>query len=198
MDEWEEWQTAWQEPAPAEATQTDPTVLLDRVRKHDQKNRRQLFIGALGNVATLGALGFIWYQFPFHAPIGWIGAGLVVLSLLLTFPYFNILAKAPVHSGPGLGGAAYVRSRIEALTRRKSIAKVFIPIYALLLTTGINCVYAELLSTANLVTQLLAHGLTTLTMIGIFLWGLRNYMKKFEKEVSPLITELKQLLSEFS
>jgi hypothetical protein len=87
----------------------------------------------------------------------------------------------------------YIWVAIKKLKYRKFLMICVMPIYGLLLITGINLVYIDVISDLTITLRWVIHLGLSFLMAGFFFLTIRKKFKKERREIDPLIKELQTI-----
>ena len=88
----------------------------------------------------------------------------------------------------------YLKSQIAKLGYRYQIAKKYMYIYAVLLVLALNISYYVLLEPLNTLTRIGIHLVLTLSIAGFMHWQMRRKVRKYDRELLPIIQQMEEML----
>jgi hypothetical protein len=188
---------AWQEQRPAGlAAWERPDAwedLLTGLRGYEHRvlgiNTVKMIAGAILLLFTMGVL------LPKYASsrlvIGgasWIAVSFTVFAVMYWRRQFRARSLAFERSTFDL-----IQSARQGLERERSFFRRFMPLLGLILISGLQIVYLDLLRDDPWPTRLLLHGVSVVALAAALAGGLRFRERRFKREMQPLLDQLDSL-----
>ena len=187
-DELDKWKGLYQQ---KKANEIDIHSLIEGFNKIEKKQRRERIFLTIVFPITIYLLIQVMPSIsnPYYL------SAVVLMSFamlfLLAMTYKNRVSK--IDMTQKFNNKDFIENQISALKHRILITSKYMWIYAIILVAGINVGYIEALHYFSWPVRILGHvGVSGMMLVG-FYFGVKNKLKKYDKEVVPLIQQLESL-----
>lgn len=190
-NELKEWQDLWQD---QKLTHPDARDVIQRLAKVDRRDKIERWILVLVFPLTIFLLFSVlpnWDSIYYLIGISLMAIGMLMIIYLNFKNKFDKMPDVAV-----LNSKSFLKSQIEKLNAKIRITSKYMWVYAFFILAGINVAYLEALSPLSIPIRLAMHFFVTIPMIIGMYFGIKGRMKKYEKDVKPLIRDLRILESE--
>ena len=172
--------------------------LSSRLDEFQQIQRKTRLNNVICSILFVCSIIFLWCVVYFMQEASWwVYSGILVLSVEMVlgtgFAWYRTSLKKADHLR--VDSYSYITKAIKKLLYRKVFLRYIIPVYSLMLLTGINMVYVDVLSDFSITWQLMIHfgvSLAIVFFVGIEFW---KRLKKQRNEIDPMIIDL-QIIKE--
>lgn len=165
----------------------------DLMKPIEALQRTTVFGSLLLSVVFAGmfvGMGFLYKKLGGESWAFDLGLGLVFLDLLVALGFSWSTVISWRNKNFNLANQDFVGKVIRSLRRRKLLMRVVIPIYSLVLVTGIHLVYLHSLHMLPLNKRILIHVVMTLFVLAIYLLSRYIHIQKKKKTEYPLLARL--------
>jgi membrane protein YdbS with pleckstrin-like domain len=185
----EDIQKLWQAQKPIDF---DINSLMEGLRKTEVKQRREMIFMMLITPLTIG---FLFWSMPWRESIG-IAISLYIIAFAMIW-VLGLTLRSKVRkndSSERFSNSDYLKAQIKKLNFRYEIARKHMYAYTFLLILALNISYYILLEPLNAITRVGIHLALTLAILGFMHWQIKRKVKKYDKELKPMIEQMKGML----
>ena len=182
-----------QKPGSSAKQEVDPTSLLNSFENVQHKTKKENIILSITLSLTIA---FLWGMVYFLGNTSWwVYTGVIIMTVEMIATaafawYRNSLKKwGNVQSD----SYNHILAAIKKLKYRKFLMIYVLPVYAILLITGINLVYIDVIGDMSLILRWVIHLGVSVLMGGFFFYELNRRLKKERREIDPMIEELQAI-----
>ena len=182
-----------QKPGSSAKQEIDPTSLLNSFEKVQHKTKKENIILSITLSLTIA---FLWGMVYFLGNTSWwVYTGVIIMTVEMIATaafawYRNSLKKwGNVQSN----SYNYILAAIKKLKYRKFLMIYVMPMYGLLLITGINLVYIDVISELSSTLRWVIHLSVSGILAVFFIVQIARRLKKERREIDPLIEELQAM-----
>ncbi len=181
----------WQNQRPVEF---ELTKLVKGLRETASKQQRER-IAML--IITPVTIGFLFYTMPFRESRAILISLCLIAVAMLWVVWLTFSSRLrPVDSSEQFANKDYLEIQIQKLTYRYKIARKHMYGYAFLLAVALNISYFVLLEPLHWLIRVGIHLVLTCSIFAFMHWSIRRRVKKYDKELKPMITSLENILKE--
>ena len=185
----EDMQKLWQAQKPVDF---DFDSLISGLKKTEAKQKKEV-ISML--IITPLTIGFLFWSMPWRESLG------IEISLyIIAFAMIWVLAMAlrskigKNDSSERLSNSDYLKSQIKKLNFRYEIARKYMYGYTFLLLLALNSCYYILLEPLSAISRIGIHLALTLVVGGFMHWQVKKKVRKYDKELKPMIEQMEGML----
>ncbi|MFC5623231.1 hypothetical protein [Algoriphagus winogradskyi] len=185
----EDIQKLWQAQKPIDF---DINSLMEGLRKTEVKQRREMIFMMLITPLTIG---FLFWSMPWRESIG-IAISLYIIAFAMIW-VLGLTLRSKVRkndSSERFSNSDYLKAHIKKLNFRYEIARKHMYAYTFLLILALNISYYILLEPLNVISRVGIHLTLTLAILGFMHWQIKRKVKKYDKELKPMIEQMKGML----
>lgn len=187
-DELDKWKGLYQQ---KKANEIDIHSLIGGFNKIEKKQRRERIFLTIVFPITIYLLIQVMPSISNPYYLGAVVLMSFAMLFLLAMTYKNRVSK--IDMTQKFNNKDFIENQISALKHRILITSKYMWIYAIILVAGINVGYIEALHYFSWPVRILGHvGVSGMMLVG-FYFGVKNKLKKYDKEVVPLIQQLESL-----
>jgi uncharacterized protein YacL len=168
----------------------------DRIDRFQRKIRRENIWVTLCFLATSAVLGFIWYWYEWQQLYTSLGILLIILAMGGSLYFFFQRVMEKRHRDLGQNSRAFIREAVQSLQQQRMMIKRIIPIYALMLISGLNLVYLDILNSLSLHLRLIIHIMLTAILAVFFYFSRKHRLSKFNQTYGRDLELLQSVLRE--
>lgn len=185
----EDMQKLWQAQKPVEF---DLTGLISGLKKTEAKQKREL-ISML--IITPLTIGFLFWSMPWKESRG-IDISLYIIAFAMIWLLVMALRSkvSKNDSSERFSNEDYLKTQIKKLNFRYEIAKKYMHGYTFLLLLALNICYYILLEPLSAISRIGIHLALTLIVGGFMFWQIKKKVRKYDKELKPLIHQMEGML----
>lgn len=170
--------------------------LSSRLDEYHQIQRKTRLNNVICSILFGCSIIFLWCVVYFMQEASWwVYSGILVLSVEMVlgsgFAWYRTSLKKADHIQ--VDSYTYITKAIQKLRYRKLFSRYIIPLYSLLLVTGINLVYVDVLSDYSMIWRLMIHFAVSLAIAVFVVLEFRKRIKKQRNEIDPMIVDLKSV-----
>lgn len=171
--------------------------LLSDLQKQERKRQRKNTIGAVCLALSLPVV--IWSNIAFGLSL-YTGIGFGIVYLAFVFAFFFMFQDRFAVKDEEWNEATipFLQKVATKIKRRKRLLPYFSVIYVVLLATGINIVYVDVLSTLSWEWKLGIFTTLNLFMLGIGIGGWWREWRKFKQHYLPSLLQIEDILSDWN
>ncbi len=190
----EDFKSNWQnQKSPKEIRTAKTNELVEKMKHFDQKITRQNWLTSLAFAVTSIALIGFYFTFKDFGPIFYgtiIGVILLMGISMVLFWKRKVLSKQQDFSQES---KQFIDGRIAQLEYNKNITRIYMPIYAIVLTSLLMFYIGEVGQLMERNHRLMAYGVTLTYIIGIMIYGMRKQYRKDREIIDPMLEELQDI-----
>ena len=182
-----------QKPGSSAKQEVDPTSLLNSFENVQHKTKKENIILSITLSLTIA---FLWGMVYFLGNTSWwVYTGVIIMTVEMIATaafawYRNSLKKwGNVQSD----SYNHILAAIKKLKYRKFLMIYVMPMYGLLLITGINLVYIDVISELSSTLRWVIHLSVSGILAVFFIVQIARRLKKERREIDPLIEELQAM-----
>lgn len=182
-------QKLWQAQKPVEF---DLDTLISGLKKTEAKQKTEVISMFIVTPLTIG---FLFWSMP------WRESRAIEISLyIIAFAMIWVLGMAlrskvsKNDSSERFSNEEYLKKQIKKLNFRYQIAKKYMYGYTFLLLLALNISYYILLEPLNAISRIGIHLALTVIVAGFMHWQMRKKVKKYDKELKPMIEQMRGML----
>ncbi|SFB42007.1 hypothetical protein [Algoriphagus aquimarinus] len=182
-------QKLWQAQKPVEF---DLTTLMAGLKKTEVKQRREV-ISML--IITPLTIGFLFWSMPWRE-----SQGIEISLYIIAFAMIWVLGMAfrskvaKNDSSERFTNEEYLKTQIKKLNYRYEIAEKYMYVYTFFLLLALNICYYILLEPLNALLRIGIHLALTVVVGGFMHWQIRKKVKKYDKELKPMMEQMEGML----
>ncbi|MBN3581708.1 hypothetical protein JYB64_04865 [Algoriphagus aestuarii] len=190
-NKFEDIQKLWQAQQPVEF---DLASLLADMKKTEGKQRREVITLSIITPLTIG---FLFWSMPWRE-----SQGIAISLYLIAFAMIAVLILTVQsklkknNSAERFSNSAYLTEQIAKLKNRYTIAGKYMYGYTVLLLLALNISYYILLEPLAPWERISIHLALTGSVAGLMHWQIRRKIKKYDRELKPLIEKMERMLEE--
>jgi len=172
----------------------DVTALMAGLKKTELKQRREIFLML---VITPLTIGFLFWSMPWRE-----SRGIEVSLYIIAFAMIWVLGLAfrskvvKNNSSERFNNEQYLTTQIKKLKARYVIARKHMYGYTFLLLLALNISYYIVLEPLTTIIRIGIHLALTVLVGGFMHWQMRRKVKKYDRELKPMIDQMEEMLSE--
>ncbi len=190
----DDFKSNWQnQKSPAELRTAQTNELVEKMKSFDQNLTRQNWWMSIAfAVTTVFLTGFFFYFKDFGMAFYGTIVGVIVLMALSIWLFWKrkILSTQQDFSQES---RQFLEGRIAQLEYNKKITRIYMPIYAIVLTTLIMIYIGEVGQLMERKYQLMAYGITLTYIVLIMIYGMRKQYRKDRETIDPMLEELQEM-----
>lgn len=175
-------QNLWQSVEPDLKTAEDMISQLNQIEVNNRKSRQYILYSF--PTAALILIGIAIWVNSFNVMVGAICI-LTAMAMILGMLYKNKFEE--VRPEEAVTTRAFFQDRIQKLKGQMKVTSVYMWVYFVLLTAGINYAYLDVLQSLDVTFRMVIHSGVTIIMFLISYFGIKHRMKQYQEEYLPLI-----------